>query len=298
MTHPYMPLYVDDYEAATAHLTAEEDGIYSRLLRLCWRTPGCSLPNDDAWIARKIRLSAADFAKVAKPVIEEFFIVQRGRLVQKRLKAEYENISRKKSARVNAGKKGGVAKALKTKETAAGNATILPAHTRAVPEPEPEPEEEKPLPLNFAPLSRLLAISSGGSFSDLTDHLHLAQPKTAGKRKTTRPDVEKAAGAALKRGARPTDLIQAFRAYYALPDCRKDEGRFSMGAKVLLANDRWREFLPDTVVEAVAKPAAPLVIARRLRHWQDTGSWDSAWGPKPDTPANDSPAPAQRGAAA
>ena len=142
-THPYLPLYVDDYEAATAHLTAAEDGIYSRLLRLCWRTPGCSLPNDDAWIARKIRLSAAEFAKVAKPVIEEFFSVQRGRLVQKRLKAEYENISRKKSARVNAGKMGGAAKALKTKRIAPSNATVLPAHTRAFPEPEPEPEKKE-----------------------------------------------------------------------------------------------------------------------------------------------------------
>ena len=140
-THPYLPLYVDDYDAATAHLTAAEDGVYSRLLRLCWRTPGCSLPNDDAWIARKIRLSAAEFSKVAKPVIEEFFSVQRGRLVQKRLKAEYENISRKKSARVNAGKMGGAAKALKTKETASSNATDLPAHTRAFPEPYPEPEK-------------------------------------------------------------------------------------------------------------------------------------------------------------
>lgn len=140
-THPYLPLYVDDYEAATAHLTAAEDGVYSRLLRLCWRTPGCSLPNDDAWIARKIRLSAAEFAKVAKPVIEEFFSVQRGRLIQKRLKAEYENISRKKSARVNAGKMGGAAKTLKTKETAPSNASVLPAHTRAFPEPYPEPEK-------------------------------------------------------------------------------------------------------------------------------------------------------------
>lgn len=143
MTHPYLPLYVDDYEAATAHLTAEEDGVYNRLMRLCWRTPGCSVPNDDAWIARKIRLSAADFERVAKPVIEEFFKVQRGRLIQKRLKEEYDDISRKKSRRVKAGKMGGDAKALKTKETGSSNATVLPAHTRAFPEPYPEPEERK-----------------------------------------------------------------------------------------------------------------------------------------------------------
>jgi uncharacterized protein YdaU (DUF1376 family) len=141
-THPYVPLYVDDYEAATAHLTAEEDGVYNRLLRLCWRTPGCSLPNDPAWLARKIRLSAEDFDRVARPVIDEFFRVQRGRLIQKRLKAEYDDISRKKMKRVKAGKAGGEAKARKTKENDPSNASVLLGHTRAFPEPEPEPEEE------------------------------------------------------------------------------------------------------------------------------------------------------------
>jgi uncharacterized protein YdaU (DUF1376 family) len=145
-THPYVPLYVDDYEAATAHLTAEEDGVYSRLLRLSWRTPGCSLPNDPAWLARKIRLSAEDFDRVARPVIEEFFKVQRGRLVQKRLKAEYDDISRKKLKRAKAGKAGGEAKARKTKENVSSNASDLLGDTRAFPEPYPEPEEEEKPP--------------------------------------------------------------------------------------------------------------------------------------------------------
>jgi len=143
MTHPYLPLYVDDFEAATAHLTIEEDGVYNRLLRLCWRTPGCSIPNEPTWIARKIRLSADDFERVAKPVIEEFFKVQRGRLIQKRLKEEYDNISRKKSARKKAGSAGGSQKALNAKENPPSNATVLPAHTRAFPEPYPEPEGKK-----------------------------------------------------------------------------------------------------------------------------------------------------------
>lgn len=142
-THPYIPLYVDDYDAATAHLTVEEDGAYSRLLRLCWRTPGCSLPNEPAWIARKIRLSMEDYERIAKPVIDEFFTLSRGRLIQKRLRDEYDDISRKKSARKNAGKKGGEAKALKTKENTSSNASDLPADTRAFPYPEPNPEPEE-----------------------------------------------------------------------------------------------------------------------------------------------------------
>jgi uncharacterized protein YdaU (DUF1376 family) len=142
-THPYLPLYVDDYEAATAHLTVEEDGAYSRLIRLCWRTPGCSLPADEAWIARKIRMTADDFARVAKPVLDEFFCAARGRLVQKRLKREYEDISRKKTARKLAGKKGGEAKARKEQDNSPSIATVLPADTCAFPEPYPEPEIKK-----------------------------------------------------------------------------------------------------------------------------------------------------------
>jgi len=142
VTHPCLPLWIDDYDAATSHLTAAEDGVYGRLLRLAWRTPGCSLPNDHAWIARKIRLSAEDFETVAKPVLDEFFKVQRGRLTQKRLKAEYDNISRKKSARQGAGKKGGDAKALKNNENDPSNATVLLGDTRSFPEPKSEPDPE------------------------------------------------------------------------------------------------------------------------------------------------------------
>lgn len=139
-THPYIPLYVDDYDAATAHLTPEEDGVYNRLLRLSWRTAGCSLPDDPAWIARKVRLSSDDFERVCRPLLEEFFTLQRGRFVQRRLKREYDDISRKKLARKLAGKKGGNAKALKEQENSPSNASVLPAHTRAFPEPNPNPE--------------------------------------------------------------------------------------------------------------------------------------------------------------
>lgn len=74
-THPFIPLYVDDYDAATAHLTEAQDGIYGRLLRLCWRTPGCSLPNDEAWIAREVR----GRRRMVGEMLAEFFVLRRGR---------------------------------------------------------------------------------------------------------------------------------------------------------------------------------------------------------------------------
>lgn len=122
---PSLPLFVDDYEAATAHLTLEEDGAYLRLLRLCWRTPGCSMPDDPAWIARKMRVDDATFERVVAPIIREFFSRSRGRLLQKRLRAEFGYVSELSRARKEAGKKGGLSKAQKTKGNGNGKATDL-----------------------------------------------------------------------------------------------------------------------------------------------------------------------------
>ena len=80
MSLPYLPLFIDDYEAATAHLTMLEDGAYNRLLRLCWRSPGCKLPNDDAWIMRKMRAVTEVEQAAVRSVLDEFFTTGRGKI--------------------------------------------------------------------------------------------------------------------------------------------------------------------------------------------------------------------------
>ena len=67
MSLPYFPMYPSDFEAKTSHLTLEEDGAYNRLLRLCWMTPGASIPDDDAWIMRRMRVDQATFDRVVRP---------------------------------------------------------------------------------------------------------------------------------------------------------------------------------------------------------------------------------------
>lgn len=119
---PYIPLYIDDYEAATVHLTAEEDGIYFRLIRLCWRTPGCSIPNDPKWITRRMRVPLSDFDAKIKPVIDEFFTIKRNRILQKRLQSEFGKAKSNFEARSNAGKMGGRPKSLKNNEKDKSNA--------------------------------------------------------------------------------------------------------------------------------------------------------------------------------
>ena len=75
MSLPYFNLYPTDFDGDTAHLTTEEDGAYNRLLRLCWKTAGCSLSNDDAWIKRMVRASDEEYERAYIAVIKEFFKV-------------------------------------------------------------------------------------------------------------------------------------------------------------------------------------------------------------------------------
>jgi len=136
MSLAYFPLYADDFEADTAHLTLEEDGAYNRLLRLCWRTPGCSLPNDRAWIHRKMRARTDAEKAVVDIVLDEFFTVEKNRISNARLMKEWLAANAAHDRRKNAGKKGGSAKALKTNNSKPSNAEAKPKQ----PEPEPEPE--------------------------------------------------------------------------------------------------------------------------------------------------------------
>lgn len=123
---PSMPLYVDDYEADTAHLTPEEDGIYNRLMRLCWRSPNCMVPDDQTWLMRKLRVGQECWDRSCVAVIEEFFSRQSGKIFQKRQREEYMHVSAMVDARKASGSKGGRAKSRKSKYLDASNTTYLP----------------------------------------------------------------------------------------------------------------------------------------------------------------------------
>ena len=139
MSLPYFPMYPSDFEAKTSHLTLLEDGVYNRLLRLCWMTPGCSLPDDEAWIMRRMRAQTDAEKEAVRTVLSEFFTVSKGRYSNARLTREYLAANEAHEKRKNAGSRGGQAKALKTNETAPSIATAMPKQ----PEPEPEPEYKK-----------------------------------------------------------------------------------------------------------------------------------------------------------
>lgn len=98
MSLPYFPMFPTDFEADTSHLTLAEDGAYNRLLRLMWMTPGCSLPDDDAWILRRMRCVNDEDCEVVMAIIDEFFTRRGGRIVNSRLNG-WVSDARKKEKR-------------------------------------------------------------------------------------------------------------------------------------------------------------------------------------------------------
>lgn len=70
MNRPWMPLYIADYRADTAHLSAAEHGAYLLLIMHYWQTGG--LPTTDAPLARIACMTPAQW-RSAKSTISTFF---------------------------------------------------------------------------------------------------------------------------------------------------------------------------------------------------------------------------------
>ena len=136
MSLPYFPMYPSDFEAKTSHLTLAEDGAYNRLLRICWMTPGCTIPSDEAWIMRRVRAHTDADKDAVRNILEEYFTLKDGRYSNARLVKVWLEANEAHEKRKNAGSKGGKAKALKTNNSASSNAVAKPKQ----PEPEPEPD--------------------------------------------------------------------------------------------------------------------------------------------------------------
>lgn len=86
---PYMPLWVDDYQRDTRHLTTETHGAYLLLLMAAWESASSSLPDDDQILAGLARLTPTRWAKL-KPIVMAFWVLdgRAKRWTQKRLKKE------------------------------------------------------------------------------------------------------------------------------------------------------------------------------------------------------------------
>lgn len=70
----YFELHIGDYEKATSHLTACEDGIYGRLMRRYYDTEA-PLPDDLKAIQRFVRARSRDEREAVETVLSEFFVL-------------------------------------------------------------------------------------------------------------------------------------------------------------------------------------------------------------------------------
>lgn len=112
--YPAMPLFTDAYLGDTTHLTTAQHGAYMLLLIASWRSPSCSLPDDDLRLSRTVRMDMRTW-KRNRPTLQEFFEVANGEWRQKKLRDTMQKVCQLSNKKSAAGK----ASALKRKNTGA-----------------------------------------------------------------------------------------------------------------------------------------------------------------------------------
>ena len=161
---PYLSLWTDAYIADTTHLTNEEHGVYLRLLMSAWRSGRASLPNDEKRLRLMVGMSVEEWDSVRDAILA-FFTVEDGRLVQKRLRKEWDtSVARKES-----GRKGG--------RTTQANRQAKPKQTSkqtlkrksSLPSPSPSPSlSSDPSPDSCAEFIRLPLVGNGAGEAIIT----------------------------------------------------------------------------------------------------------------------------------
>lgn len=138
---PCLPLWTDAWIADTAHLTRCERGTYHDLLVLMWRSPACQVPNDNAWLAKHLRMTLAEVVAELRPLIVEFCTQDGNWVTQKRLKREFVHrfqFSAAQSVRAKS-------RWRKKKDACPDDAAHGNAHNgNASPSPSPSPNTARP----------------------------------------------------------------------------------------------------------------------------------------------------------
>lgn len=95
---PYLPLFTDAWVADTHHLSRLARGTYHDLLVLIWRSPGCRVPNDPAWLGPRLGMTPVEIEFELRPIILEFCQSDGNWLTQKRLTKEFTHCNNKRRA--------------------------------------------------------------------------------------------------------------------------------------------------------------------------------------------------------
>lgn len=242
---PWMPLYVADYLADTAHLNAAESGAYLHLIMHYWLNDG--LPTEDRLLARICKLSLKQW-KTVRPVIERFFLDDwRHKRIEHEL-AQTERLS-------IAGRAGGLASAAARKKS------------KTLDNSKPTPNDRSNgVETNVQPLHS-------------HTQLQLESKKDSGAVESTRPDIGKAFDefwksypkrdganpkeparkvftSAIKSGADPESITDSARRYAAAEAKRGHVGTpYIAQAVTWLRQSRWSDYTDSS--DAAAGPIFP-----------------------------------------
>jgi uncharacterized protein YdaU (DUF1376 family) len=130
---PFMPLYIADYMADTAHLTTVEHGAYLLLIMTYWQR-GEALPDDDKKLSRIVGLQGRNWKRV-RAEIEPFFDFRDGKWTHHRIERQLQVMRSQSHANSLNGKKGGAATAAKSLKRKPSEAEAKPqrnsSHTEA-----------------------------------------------------------------------------------------------------------------------------------------------------------------------
>lgn len=122
----YYRHHLGDYDAATAHLSVIEDGAYSRLIRLYYRTEK-PLPADIPQVCRLVRAQSKAEREAVDAMLREFFDLRQDGWHQKRCDEELVAYQAKAEKNRENGKGGGRPKKKETE-------TVIETHTNGNPE--------------------------------------------------------------------------------------------------------------------------------------------------------------------
>lgn len=144
-TYPYMPFFFQDWFAdpRVQSLTYEEQGVYVALLGRLWESDDASLPDDDLYLSRILRVSKKKWKQIRSVLIDgptAVISVDSGRLIQKRLTKEYQQVRSLSAKRGKAGSMGGQARHRASNGTA--NTEQNASRTGELPQQKPSNDKQ------------------------------------------------------------------------------------------------------------------------------------------------------------
>ncbi|WP_169728329.1 DUF1376 domain-containing protein [Geminicoccus roseus] len=243
---PAMPFYTDAYLADTTHLTTEEHGAYMLLLFAAWRSPGCCLRDDDAFLARVAKVTLDRWKKRLRPVLASFWRIEDGVWTQKKQRSVRERLGAISEKRAKAARQGREPKPLAEHEAAPANEGANRQQAGPYPKPKTKTKESPP------------TVPLPGDERVLDAEFEVwwqAYPRQIGRRAT----LEAYQRARAEVGAE--ELVAAVKAAAARWKADKTQERYILHPANWLDQRRWQDGAPEAAT-APATPAEPIELVR------------------------------------